>query len=109
MAPPGYQIVNFLGKKFLEPLEIDEFGAGHDTARQRFLTNLSFIDYDQLAHKNTLRKHKLDHMQQLLFDNQTQQDKFLTRDIVRRQSMQFPIYSQTDGQCKLRTPGDIIY
>ena len=48
LAPPGYQIVNFLGKKFLEPLEIDEFGTGNDTARLRFTSNVTQIDYQKL-------------------------------------------------------------
>jgi hypothetical protein len=45
LAPPGYHIVNFLGQKFLEPLEIDEYGTGHDTARDRFVGNLSNLDF----------------------------------------------------------------
>ena len=48
LAPPGYQIVNFLGKKFLEPLEIDEYGTGNDTARLRFTSNVTQIDYQEL-------------------------------------------------------------
>ena len=48
LAPPGYQIVNFLGKKFLEPLEIDEYGTGNDTARLRFTSNVTQIDYQKL-------------------------------------------------------------
>ena len=62
LAPPGYQIVNFLGKKFLEPLEIDEFGTGNDTARIRFLDNLTQIDYEKLQKINNNRKDKLDHI-----------------------------------------------
>jgi hypothetical protein len=47
-APPGYQIVNFLGRQFLEPLDADEYGIGKDTARMRFSENINMIDYKAL-------------------------------------------------------------
>jgi len=41
----------------------------------RFHENMNLIDHQQLSYQSRERRDKLDHIQQLLFDNLKQQDK----------------------------------
>ena len=72
---PGHYIVDFLGQQFEEPIE-DPIGP--NTARVRFQENMAMIDHQQLNTQSRQRKDRLDHFQQLLFDNLKQQDKQIT-------------------------------
>jgi len=77
----------------------------------RFHENMNLIDHQQLNYQSRDRKDRLDHIQQLLFDNLKQQDKQITdTQIVREPRVDSAlIYSQQDGVSRLKMPGDLLY